>query len=146
MEFIETFEHGGVTFAKDTDGNYWRLVGVKTYDCTKEECVINIKSEISALLLKLGLPQHLSGFEYLVEIINLIYEDPLHYSKLTTTAYPTIAKQFNTTHNCIERAIRHIIQKHSQKNELYYSILGESYESATNKQFLMAIVSYLRKK
>lgn len=147
MKFISTFEHKGITFVEDANGNYWRLVPVEPYteNLSKSTETISIKEKISGILLKLGLPQHLSGFEYLIEAVNLIYKNPSYCAGFTSIVYPTLAEMYNSNSSRVERAIRHIIQTHSVKTEFYTSILGEMGDKTpTNKAFVIALAQYIR--
>lgn len=64
--------------------------------------------QIKATLRDLGIRPNLSGFEYLTEGICVIYNDR---SVQMTTLYALLAKRHDTTHNAVERCMRHAIHQ-----------------------------------
>ena len=67
-------------------------------------------SRICTILRDLGVPEHLSGYVYLVEAVELVVKDPGYLRRVTTGLYPDVAKKYQTSPTRTERAIRHAIE------------------------------------
>ena len=62
------------------------------------------------ILRELGVPEHLSGYQYLVEAVVLVIREPAYLRRVTTELYPAVAKKCGSTASRVERAIRHAIE------------------------------------
>jgi len=93
---------------------------------TEPKKVKNIKQDISQedkkvneFVRKLGIPLHYKGYRYLCSAI--IYymnaENPMDIL-LTLELYPTVAEEFNTTPQRVERAIRYAIVKAYERGDM----------------------------
>ena len=73
-------------------------------------CSGNLELDVTNLLLEIGIPAHIKGYQYIREGIMLSFYDKnmLHY--ITKCLYPTIAKKYKTTSSSVERTIRHAIE------------------------------------
>ena len=71
---------------------------------------MNIRTETTKLLHDLGIPAHLSGFDYLREAITRSVKDPAIPHSMTKLLYPQVAAQFDTTASRVERAMRHAVE------------------------------------
>lgn len=67
-----------------------------------------MKRKIIELLLELGIPASVSGFDYLARAIELSVDNKLTICK---EVYEPIAKEFKTESTRVERAIRHAVTK-----------------------------------
>ena len=65
---------------------------------------------ITNIMLDIGVPAHLKGYQYLRDAILLSGRDMEVVSSVTKLLYPTVAKHFKTTHQKVERAIRNAIE------------------------------------
>lgn len=65
---------------------------------------------VTKMLLNLGVPAHLKGYHYLRSAILMSEEDMNVVSSVTKLLYPEIAKEFDTTSQKVERAIRNAIE------------------------------------
>ncbi len=65
---------------------------------------------VSRLLMRAGVPAHLKGYHYLREAIVMTVIDFDNINAVTKRLYPVVARKFNTSNVCVERAIRHAIQ------------------------------------
>lgn len=74
----------------------------------KKEPTLQVR--ICRVLRDLGVPEHLSGYLYLVEAIELVIMDPSYLRRITTALYPDVAKKYRSTPSQTERAIRHAIE------------------------------------
>ena len=70
----------------------------------------SLRYEIGKILRDLGVPEHLSGYRYLVEAVLLVRADNSILRRVTGELYPTLAEKFQTTASGIERGIRHAIE------------------------------------
>lgn len=61
------------------------------------------------LLKRIGMPQHIKGYNYIIEAIKLCLANPEYLNAITKCLYPDIARKFNTNGSRTERAIRHAI-------------------------------------
>lgn len=65
---------------------------------------------ISGLMLELGTPAHLKGYQYLRTAIGMCVGDMELIDSVTKLLYPDLAKRYLTTDQKIERAIRNAIE------------------------------------
>lgn len=102
------------------------------------------------ILQKIGIPANLTGYYYLRMALILCIEDKSLLSGLTKVLYPSIAKEFKTTGQRVERSIRHSIEKawSAGCSEAYYKILGRDkhvrYSKPSNGVFIMDLVDYYK--
>ncbi len=71
---------------------------------------VELEKQVSELLQKLHILPHLNGYAYLRAAIILCIKEPSTINAVTKNLYPRIAEQFNTTRQCVERAIRFAIE------------------------------------
>lgn len=64
------------------------------------------REKVENVLLTMGVPAGVRGFNYIVDAIEIFYERGTNIS-ITKELYPEIAKKNNTTPTRAERAIRH---------------------------------------
>lgn len=74
----------------------------------KEEPTLQVR--ICRVLRDLGVPEHLSGYLYLVEAVEMVILEPSYLRRITTGLYPDIAKKYQSSPGRTERAIRHAIE------------------------------------
>lgn len=107
------------------------------------------EKEVSKLLRDLGIPANIRGYHYIRTAICLASKDPeiLHF--ITKDLYPAIAKEYETTANRVERAIRHAIEKSMTQGyeKMLEEIFSYSYSSKkgkpTNAEYIATLVDYL---
>ncbi len=110
----------------------------------------DLQLTITKLLHELGVPSHIKGYTFIKEGINLIYNNPSLSSSITKELYPVIAKRYNTTPSCVERAIRHAIEiSWNRANlDLMEEIFGYSVDidktKATNSEYIVTLADKLR--
>lgn len=61
------------------------------------------------LLMQLGMPAHLSGYQYMLQAIVLTVQTPALISHVTHELYPRIAALCDATPSRVERAIRNAV-------------------------------------
>lgn len=65
---------------------------------------------VTEIMLDIGVPAHLKGYHYLRAAIVMSNQDMEVVGSVTKLLYPEIAKQFKTTEQKVERAIRNAIE------------------------------------
>lgn len=70
----------------------------------------DLEVTVTNVILNIGVPAHVKGYNYLRDAIILCINDPAMINAVTKMLYPTIAKKYATTSSRVERAIRHGIE------------------------------------
>lgn len=105
---------------------------------------------ISGLMLELGIPAHLKGYQYLRTAITMCVEDMELIGSVTKLLYPELAKQYMTTVQKIERAIRNAIEVSWERGnrELFEKLFGYSnsveHNRPTNSEYIASVADYIR--
>lgn len=105
---------------------------------------------ISGLMLELGIPAHLKGYQYLRTAINMCAEDMELIGSVTKLLYPDLAKKYMTTDQKIERAIRNAIEVSWERGngELFERLFGYSnsvgHGRPTNSEYIASVADYVR--
>lgn len=105
---------------------------------------------ISELMLELGIPAHLKGYQYLRTAISMCIEDMELIGSVTKLLYPELAKQYLTTVQKIERAIRNAIEVSWERgnSELFEKLFGYSnsveHSRPTNSEYIASVADYVR--
>ena len=110
----------------------------------------NMVSKVTEVLLKLGVPAHIKGYQYLRESILISTEIPDIINAVTKELYPSVAKKFMTTSSRVERAIRHAIEVAWDRGDIdtLNSYFGYTVQTSrgkpTNSEFIAMIADRLR--
>ncbi|MCM1385989.1 MAG: hypothetical protein NC231_01565 [Bacillus sp. (in: Bacteria)] len=105
---------------------------------------------ISALMLELGIPAHLKGYQYLRTAIGMCVEDMELIGSVTKLLYPDLAKKYMTTDQKIERAIRNAIEVSWERGncELFKKLFGYGnsvgHNRPTNSEYIASVADYVR--
>lgn len=105
---------------------------------------------ISGLMLELGIPAHLKGYQYLRTAITMCVDDMELIGSVTKLLYPELAKKYATTVQKIERAIRNAIEVSWERgnSELFEKLFGYSNSSEhnrpTNSEYIASVADYVR--
>lgn len=108
----------------------------------------SIDLKICKLLHNMGIPPHISGYEYIKDGIILMYKQKVKY--ITKEVYPVLANRHATTPSRIERCIRHAIEVSSFRGnlKLMEEIFGFSIDfensKPTNFEFLSTIAERIK--
>lgn len=109
--------------------------------------------EIKNLLLTLGIPTHVKGYQFLTDAIKMCIEDPDASSAWTKIVYPDVAKMNKTTPARVERAIRHSIELACSRwgnikmmRELFEHELSMDGGKVMNSRFISGVVEHLKSK
>ena len=65
--------------------------------------------KIEDVLLEMGVPTHLLGFDYLEQAIALVLQEPELIRRVTKGLYPAVARQNGANAGQVERAMRHAL-------------------------------------
>ena len=71
---------------------------------------VSLRLQICRVLRELGVPEHLIGYEFLVDAVMLTVDKPDYLRHVTGALYPAVAKKHNCTDKQVERAMRHAIE------------------------------------
>lgn len=105
---------------------------------------------VTEIIHQIGIPAHIKGYYYLRVAIFLSVIDKENMCLVTKFLYPTIAKKYNTTPLCVERAIRHAIEVAWKKGNrdalnLYFGYrIQNGQGKPTNSEFIAVISDKLR--
>lgn len=113
-------------------------------------CSGNLELDVTNLLLEIGIPAHIKGYQYIREGIMLSFYDKnmLHY--ITKCLYPTIAKKYKTTSSSVERTIRHAIEVAFRRGnrqvleEIFSNTICSKKTKPTNSEFIVLLTDKLR--
>lgn len=111
---------------------------------------VNLSKIVTEILHTFGVPAHILGYQYIRSAIMLMLEDE-SMTNITKVLYPTIANNFKTTINRVERAIRHAIERtwlNGNRNELdkMFNRTITNSRKPTNSEFIMTIVDSIKTK
>lgn len=105
---------------------------------------------ISGLMLELGIPAHLKGYQYLRTAISMCVEDMELIGSVTKLLYPDLARKYVTTDQKIERAIRNAIEVSWERgnSELFERLFGYAngieHNRPTNSEYIASVADYVR--
>lgn len=113
-------------------------------------CSGNLEIDVTNLLLEIGIPAHIKGYQYIREGIMLSFYDKnmLHY--ITKCLYPTIAKKYKTTSSSVERTIRLAIEVAFRRGnrqvleEIFSNTICSKKTKPTNSEFIALLTDKLR--
>lgn len=109
-----------------------------------------VEQIISGLMLELGIPAHLKGYQYLRTAIIMCVEDMELIGSVTKLLYPDLAKRYMTTDQKIERAIRNAIEVSWERgnSELFTELFGygngTGHGRPTNSEYIASVADYVR--
>ena len=107
---------------------------------------------IRAILLELGMPDHIKGHAYTVCALTALIEDPTLIDAVTGKLYPLVASIHGVTPVRVERAIRHAIEVCLTRVELdtmsayFGSTISALRGKPTNSEFLARIANVARQR
>lgn len=128
------------------------LKNVKEYEAVKSSDdvrTVNLEVDVTNLLLEIGIPAHIKGYQYIREGIMLVFYDKNMLHFITKCLYPAIAKKYNTTSSSVERTIRHAIEvafrrgNREMLEEIFITINSKK-SKPTNSEFIALLTDKLR--
>ena len=105
---------------------------------------------VQELLLTVGFPQHVYGYNYIMYSLELIMENPEILHHITKELYPEVAKRFGSTPARVERAIRTAIQitwlygNLPMINTIFGNTIRSDKGVPTNTQLLAGLYFFLK--
>ena len=111
-----------------------------------------LEKTISDLMLELGIPAHLRGYQFLRSAVGMCVEDMELVCSVTKLLYPDLAKMYQTTDTKIERAIRNAIEVSWDRgnSDLFEELFGYTntleYTRPTNSEYIAVVADYIRLK
>ena len=111
-----------------------------------------LEKTISDLMLELGIPAHLRGYQFLRSAVGMCVEDMELVGSVTKLLYPDLAKMYQTTDTKIERAIRNAIEVSWDRgnSDLFEELFGYTntleYTRTTNSEYIDVVADYIRLK
>lgn len=111
----------------------------------KDEGMIEMETKIFNELIKLSIPCHVKGFDYLQDAVLFTIENPVKYQKITKNLYPDIAEKYNDKPSRVERAMQHAIQSalNDMDNDLKNAYFGR-HQTITNGMFVSTVAKRLQ--
>lgn len=112
------------------------------------ESISNTKA-VTVFLMKLGVPTHVKGYEYIKLVVLELLDHPEMIHQVTKVLYPEVAKKAGTTPSRVERAIRHAIEmtmysySAAELEELLVVVIRDKFK-LTNSQFLATVAEKIR--
>ena len=123
-----------------------------TYNDLNPKVPVDLESQVTSLILEIGIPAHVKGYHYVRSAIIMASENPETINAVTKIIYPTIAKHYQTSASRVERAIRHAIEVAWDRGDIDvlngifgYSINGNR-GKPTNSEFIAMLADQLRLK
>ena len=108
---------------------------------------MNYKRAITSILDSLGANKSYTGYDYVVHGLLLMLEDKESVTCITKSLYIDIARQYNTTWNCVEKNIRTVVKSvwNSMNSDLLKIIFKRSTKEKkpTNKEFFKYMYDYI---
>ncbi len=111
---------------------------------------IELESYITEVMLDIGIPAHLKGYYYLRSAIMMTGRDVEVVTSVTKLMYPVIAKNYKTSAQKVERAIRNAIEVSWLRGntQTFQNLFGYSTQSGksrpTNSEYIARIADKIR--
>lgn len=111
-----------------------------------------MEQKVEELLIEIGVPCHITGFDYLVEAVCLAVEHPEIRHSITKQLYPEIAAKFASEKGRVERAIRHAVENAFNRcsPDILERFFGNSIHpekgKATNSEFISAMARVIKRR
>ena len=111
---------------------------------------LNLVSEVTNVMHKIGIPAHVKGYQYIREAILMVVEDVSLLGAVTKELYPGIAKKYDTASSRVERGIRHAIELAWERGhtDTLKQIFGYSMnvdrQKPTNSEFIAILADKFR--
>lgn len=110
-------------------------------------CFVGQNQIIIRTLNLLGANRASLGYDYIIYGMKLILKDNKKFIDGMTSLYIDIAKYYNTSWNCVEKNIRHLVKSIwiPDNNEIIQSMFGKSTDTKrpTNKEFFAYMYDYI---
>ena len=155
MLINRVMQHVSKRYTRESEGSLGNIFrkNAREYEPARainNVCSGNLELDVTNLLLEIGIPAHIKGYQYIREGIMLSFYDKnmLHY--ITKCLYPTIAKKYKTTSSSVERTIRHAIEVAFRRGnrqvleEIFSNTICSKKTKPTNSEFIALLTDKLR--
>ena len=111
---------------------------------------LNLFSEVTNVMHKIGIPAHVKGYQYIREAVLMVVADVSLLGAVTKELYPDVAKKYDTASSRVERGIRHAIELAWERGhtETLKQIFGYSMnierQKPTNSEFIAVLADKFR--
>ena len=108
------------------------------------------KSRIDQALMDLGIPDHLLGYGYLQTAIEICLINPDALGRFTAFVYQTVAQQYDTRWQLVERGMRHAIETGWTRCDLdmqqryFGGKVDQGKGKPSNKEFVARVCNVVR--
>lgn len=109
-----------------------------------------IEFRLTPYIFNLGIPPHVSGFNYLRDAVIELLLEPAAQVGVTKCVYPSVAAMYGTTVHAVERSVRHAITSawnggglRRVKGDPQNTIL-RFHSRPTNKKCIMALAQMMQ--
>lgn len=118
------------------------IIGYLVYAEEEEKEMQEMERSVVEKLRRINAPKT-KGATYLKEAILMVQREHDILLGVTKLLYPEIAKMYDTTPKCVERAIGHAIECSWNRadKEVWSEVVGKTEVKPTNKEFLMMFIS-----
>ena len=112
----------------------------------------NTEDVISEILVELGMPSHIMGYQYSVYAIKIAVENTDIINAITCGLYPTVAEHYGTTASRVERAIRNGIECAWDRGDLdviekyFGNTISLTKGKPTNSEFIARVSNIVRRR
>ena len=106
----------------------------------------SLSRKVGMLLKYIGVPQGISGYDYIKESVLLGLSDHAYLHNIVNGLYSIIAQKHNSTYSKVERSIRHavhICMANIDKDDEYVYIFGNPKNKMSNSNFISAVVHFI---
>lgn len=116
----------------------------------RPEPVRNLELEVTNLMHEVGIPTHMSGYQYIREAILQTVNNAKVFNSITKVLYPKVAERFGTTPQKVERAIRNAIESAWSRgnpdsiDSLFGYTINYSKGKPTNSEFIAMMADKVR--
>ena len=98
------------------------------------------------MMLEIGIPANLKGYRYLTDAVRIAYYDPQTASRIVDGLYERIAKDHDTTAQCVERTIRTALSRVDRLRDKAVLIkYFDSEQCPSPKKFINSVADRLRR-
>ncbi|MCX7922313.1 MAG: sporulation transcription factor Spo0A [Clostridia bacterium] len=141
---------GEKAIAPLSTGNKQRSTGARAEAKKEADKARELELIVTNLMRDVGIPPHLSGYQFLREAIIHAVNTSKVFSPITRVLYPVVAEKYNTTSQKVERAIRGAIESAWGKGniDILNSLFGYTIDcnkgKPTNSEFIAMMADKVR--
>lgn len=111
---------------------------------------IDLEMEVTNVMHEIGVPPHMSGYQYIREAIMMTVNNAKVFSSITRVLYPTVAEKFGSSPQKVERAIRNAIESAWERgrpdtvDSLFGYTINFNKGKPTNSEFIAMLADKVR--